>query len=99
MSIPDRDKSSPSTPILGALLCLRGSAGRARKCRVLPYLRLAMPTSRFLPTTPLAPICALKPNLGDFIVAIGDDEWQDLPRRHEGFRFVSRDDCSTMEAV
>ena len=52
----------------------------------LPYLRLAMPTSRFLYDQG-SPIYALKPNLGDFIVAIGDDEYKVYPG-DKGFLFL-----------
>jgi hypothetical protein len=52
----------------------------------LPYLRLAMPTSRFLYDQG-SPIRALKPNLGDFIVAIGDDEYKVYPG-DKGFLFL-----------
>jgi hypothetical protein len=52
----------------------------------LPYLRLAMPTSRFLYDQG-SPIYSLKPNLGDFIVAIGDDEYKVYPG-DKGFLFL-----------
>jgi hypothetical protein len=52
----------------------------------LPYLRLTMPTSRFLYDQG-SPIYALKPNLGDVVVAIGDDEYKVYPG-DKGFLFL-----------
>ena len=82
MSLPDK-KIVPFDADLGALL----PAGKPDvQVSRLPYLRLAMPTSRFLYDQG-SPIYALKPNLGDFIVAIGDDEYKVYPG-DKGFLFL-----------
>ena len=74
MTLPNK-KIVPFDADLGALL----PAGKPDvQVSRLPYLRLAMPTSRFLYDQG-SPIYALKPNLGDFIVAIGDDEYKVYP--------------------
>jgi hypothetical protein len=82
MSVPDK-KIVPFDADLGALLPEGPPDAHVSR---LPYLRLAMPTSRFLYDS-ASPICALKPNLGDFIVAIGPDEYKIYPG-DKGFRFV-----------
>jgi hypothetical protein len=74
MTLPNK-KIVPFDADLGALL----PAGKPDvQVSRLPYLRLAMPTSRFLYDQG-NPIYALKPSLGDFIVAIGDDEYKVYP--------------------
>jgi hypothetical protein len=82
MSLPEK-KIVPFDASFGALL----PAGKPDvQVSRLPYLRLAMPTSRFLYDQG-SPIYALKPNLGDFIVAIGDDEYKVYPG-DKGFLFL-----------
>ena len=82
MSVPSK-KIVPFDADLGALL----PAGKPDvQVSRLPFLRLAMPTSRFLYDQG-SPIYALKPNLGDFIVAIGDDEYKVYPG-DKGFLFL-----------
>jgi hypothetical protein len=82
MSVPAK-KIVPFDADLGALL----PAGKPDvQVSRLPYLRLAMPTSRFLYDQG-SPIYALKPNLGDFIVTIGDDECKVYPG-DKGFLFL-----------
>ena len=58
MSVPDK-KIVPFDADLGALLPEGPPDAHVSR---LPYLRLAMPTSRFLYDS-ASPICALKPNL------------------------------------
>ena len=67
-----------------ALFCPRGRPDV--QVSRLPYLRLAMPTSRFLYDQG-SPIYSFKPNLGDFIVTIGDDDYKVYPG-DEGFLFL-----------
>ena len=82
MTLPNK-KIVPFDADLGALL----PAGKPDvQVSRLPYLRLAMPTSRFLYDQG-SPIYSLKPNLGDFIVTIGDDDYKVYPG-DEGFLFL-----------
>jgi hypothetical protein len=82
MTVPNK-KIVPFDADLGALL----PAGKPDvQVSRLPYLRLAMPTSRFLYDQG-SPIYALKPNLGDFIVTIGDDDYKVYPG-DGGFLFL-----------
>jgi hypothetical protein len=82
MPLPNK-KIVPFDADLGALL----PAGKPDvQVSRLPYLRLAMPTSRFLYDQG-SPIYALKPSFGDFIVAIGDDEYKVYPG-DKGFLFL-----------
>jgi hypothetical protein len=81
MTLPDK-KIVPFDASLGAFL----PAGEPdQQVSRLHYLRLAMPTSGFMSDTSNA-IYALKPNLGDFVVSIGDDEYKVYPG-DKGFLF------------
>jgi hypothetical protein len=74
MTVPST-KIVPFDADLGALLPVGKPDVQVSR---LPYSRLAMPTSRFLYDQG-SPIYALKPNLGDFIVTIGDDDYKSIP--------------------
>jgi hypothetical protein len=82
MNAPEK-KIIPFDASLGALL---PEGEPDQQVSRLHYLRLAMPTSRFMSDTS-SPIYALKPNQGDFIVSIGDDEYKVYPG-DKGFLFL-----------